>query len=242
MSVFVGVPHTRAFEGEFIDSLLYMYKPEGMIWQREPNLPVDVARNRLASKFLHSKMAPEYLLLIDSDATWAPLALMRLMSRDLPVVSGCIYRRGLPPVPTFGPHVGIDQDGYHAYDFGWSTRKVLEHAGRMGIDATTANALVLPETTDDLLEVDGTGLHFCMIRRDVIEQTKPPWFSVPTNDTAGEDFYFCRRVQEAGFTIHVDLSVHTGHLIGPGFDYGLRELLAFDRYASLDTEAEKWAV
>ena len=68
-----------------------------------------------------------------------------------------------------------------------------------------------------------------MVRRDVLKTIDLPWFRCSTPG-AGEDFYFCRKVKEAGFPIHADLSVHTGHIAGPGFDFGLRELLAFYKF------------
>lgn len=239
MSVTFAVPHTRPFEGEFVDSLLYLYKPEYMVWDRVPNMGVSDARNELVQRFLGNPRGTEYLLFCDSDATFAPLSLMRLLDRKVDMVSACIYRRGLPPVPTFGPYYGIDQDGDHTYDFGVAADTVLQYAERAGIGPDTANALVLPSTTppteQDLYEVGGCGLHFCLINRRIFEEIRPPWFK----GKAGEDFYFCRKVTGAGYKIHVDLSVHTGHIVGPGIDFGIRELIAW--YEKHEREPELWA-
>ena len=48
--------------------------------------PIDVARNKLARAFLDSKA--DELLMIDSDLSWHPPDIMRLIARDKPVVGG----------------------------------------------------------------------------------------------------------------------------------------------------------
>ena len=234
----VATPHTRAFEGAYVESLLQMEKPEGMCYIRLEGQPVDAARNRLAASFLESDS--RFLLFVDSDATWPPEAARRLMRLNLPVVTACIYRRGLPPVPTFGTYAGINGEGNHAYNFGWSIRRILELVEKLGIDPDEApNAVCF--NGDRVEEIEGCGMHFCMIRRDVLEKVGPRPFAA--EDGAGEDFYFCRRVQRAGFGIFVNLAIHTGHLAGPGFEVGLREMLAFYRHTQILRETEEvWDV
>jgi hypothetical protein len=68
----------------------------------------------------------------------------------------------------------------------------------------------------------------------VLETVKPPYFRIQGNTGAGEDFYFCEKVMQAGFQIYVDFSVHTGHCMGEENDVGLRELLTFAKYVDVD--------
>lgn len=224
--LYIAVPHTRAFEGMFVDSLVQS-QVDAYWFKRLEGHAVDMARNFLVENFLATDA--EYLAFIDSDATWAPEALARLMGHGLPMVTGCIYKRGLPPVPTFGQYMGRNGDGDHTYNFGWSIEKILETVAAHGITDETKNAICLPPALNDVQEIGGCGLHFCMIRRDVVEAVEKPWFEKVDVTGAGEDFYFCRKVKAAGFPIYADFSVHTGHIVGPGFDYGVRELLQFTR-------------
>lgn len=234
--LFVGIPHTRSFEGLFLDSMLGCDWPD-FYFCRAEGMPVDVARNYLVKKFLSS--ACDHMLMIDSDARWGPRAVKALAAQDQAVISPCIYRRALPPSPTFGNFHSMNGEA-HVYDFGPSIQAVLEKANKRKLDLTVENTAILDRDEGDMFEVDGVGAHFLMVRRDVLERVGPDPFQV-TEGAAGEDFYFCRRVKEAGFHIFVDLAVQTGHIIGPGFDYGLREFLAFKKFTKeFDEKHDYW--
>lgn len=225
----VATPTTRPFEAEYVVSL---FQTKGNVqWFPMRNRPVDEARNVLAAKFLQAPGKPEYLLFADSDATWHPEAPLRLMERDLPVVTGFIYRRKLPPVPTIGNYVGRNEKGSHIYEFASTVRSLLEYTRARGIDTDTENELVLEKTDEvnDLLEVSGCGAHFLLIRRDAFKHLRMPYFRC-TGLGAGEDFFFCRKLREAGIPIYADLTVHTGHIAGPGNNFGLRELLSYMKH------------
>lgn len=238
--IYIATPCTRPAEWEHVNCLLHTEKVPGMFWDYEQGKPVDLARNILTARFLARKES-EYILYIDSDATWDVGAVKRLLSRELPAVSGIIYRRSLPPTPTMGSYLGKDENGHHNYGMGDMLKAVLEHAQRHSLTEETGNLLTLPRTDTDLVEIDGTGAHFFMVHRSVIEAIEPPWFKQPYNGYGGEDFYFCRQIRAAGFQIYADLSVHTGHIVGPGFDYGIREFLAFyNRTDQIQPALEYW--
>ena len=56
-----------------------------------------------------------------------------------------------------------------------------------------------------------------MIRKGVVETIKYPWFYSelqtvgPLVDMNSEDVSFCRALQAAGHTIHVDTKIRVGH-------------------------------
>lgn len=240
----VAVPHTRAFEGAFLDSMISCQWPE-FYFDRIEGQSIADARNRLVRNFLQAPWKPDYLLFIDSDATWHPQAVQRLLSaytdHDLrAMITACIYHRGLPPVPTWGTYQGVNDAGDHVYNFGTSIKQILSWVKDHGITTDTPNALCHPDKENRLAAIDGCGMHFCMIPREILETVSPPWFEAV--DNAGEDFYFCRKVKAAGFAILCDLSVHTGHIVGPGFDYGLREMLAFHQHTEQFPEETLWNV
>jgi GT2 family glycosyltransferase len=219
-------------EKEFVSSLFSTKNKGDLIWQPLDNRPVDEARNKLGLTFLNYEAKFDFILYADSDAVWHPDAVMRLAERNLPVVTAGIYRRKLPPLPTIGQYVGRNSNGHHVYEFASVIGKLVDYARAHGIGDDTHNAMVLDkgDEVDDLLEVGGCGCHFLMVRRDVLEALRLPFFMSQGRNAGGEDFYFSRKVKDAGFPIYFDLTVHTGHLAGPDTDFGIRELMAFFKY------------
>ena len=67
------------------------------------------------------------------------------------------------------------------------------------------------------LPVAYTGMGWMMIRKGVVETIKYPWFYSelqtvgPLVDMNSEDVSFCRALQAAGHTIHVDTKIRVGH-------------------------------
>ena len=67
------------------------------------------------------------------------------------------------------------------------------------------------------LPVAYTGMGWMMIRKGVVETIKYPWFYSDLQtvgslvDMNSEDVSFCRALQAAGHTIHVDTKVRVGH-------------------------------
>jgi cellulose synthase/poly-beta-1,6-N-acetylglucosamine synthase-like glycosyltransferase len=220
-----------------------------MTWDRLPNAAIDLARNVLALNFLNDPEKSEYLLFIDNDCTWHADAIMRLVNFNLPVVCAMMFTREIPPTPTPGKLLGQTKSGKFIYDWGMTARKVIEVARAHSLDHKNVkdNAVVLNdwETDKYLWEIDGCGMHFTLIRRDVIEAVGEPWFVMSRRYGAGEDYHFCQRVKEKGFPIYVDLGNYTGHSTGEENDVGLRELLGWCRYENpedIKTETGTWEV
>jgi len=92
------------------------------------------------------------------------------------------------------------------------------------------NDIIFPKRDDDLMKIDGCGMHFTLIRRDVLEALSHPYF-ILDEKRMGEDFYFCQKVQKAGFDLWFDASVYSGHIMGENYVIGLNEFLAFMRLA-----------
>ena len=60
-----------------------------------------------------------------------------------------------------------------------------------------------------LIEVEGVGMACTLIKREVFEKVKEPWFRP---GDLGEDLSFCKRVKEAGFPIYCDTNLICGHI------------------------------
>lgn len=245
--VMVGVPYSRPHYGGFLESLVFAETPEHVEFMQLYGWSLDLARNFLTRSFLAGSSG--FLLLADNDAEFHPGAIMRLMGHNLPVVCGCMWTKGVPPKPTMGKYLGKAKNGKHFYRFSHVAQAILEKARReLGEEMPESNAFLLGEA--ELMEIDGCGMHFTLIRRDVIEAMGPrgPWWRFEGDETGGEDFYFCRKARALGFKIYADLSVQTGHLTGEEKEasFGLREFMRVAKFMPLenlvDEQTENWEV
>lgn len=237
--VFVATPTTRAFELGFVQSLVGDGYPGRRFWGTIQNQAADIARNMLVEDFLKSDY--EYILFVDSDATWSPRAIERLVERERDVICGVFFKRDIPPVPTIGTDGGSSIEGRRMYDFGVTMRAIKRTVDAAELwEQHVVNDLVLPmERGKDLLQIDGCGMHFVLVKREVVERIEKPWFACTTRG-AGEDFYFCRKVAEAGFDLWCDLTVYTGHING-ALNIGLRQFLMYYEGREMPEE-EVWKV
>jgi hypothetical protein len=232
-SVHLGCPTTRDFSPAYVSSLWLTRFNGPCGWSSIEGQAIDIGRNAVVRSFLKTGM--DFLIMHDSDATWDPEAVTRLTSRNLPVVSAVIFKRDIPTVPTIGKDVGptLEANGTRMYSFADTINHIMRVAKRERLGEGTPAAITLPEHDDDVQEIDGAGAHFLCIRRDVLEAIGEPWF-LSTRTNAGEDFDFCRRVKAAGFSLYVDYSVFTGHVLGPGKVLGVREFLLYAEHKELN--------
>jgi len=230
----VSTPHTTKFFGAWVDSLVGSDLPAPYHWRRQPKMAIADARNYLVQYFLENPAKPDYLLFVDNDATWHRDAIRRMLEHDLPIVCATMYTRALPPMPTQAWYIGNKPDGSPVYKFDHAIYTVRQVARKYKLDEDTPNELCLPIDKDSLKEVDATGFHFTMVRRDVVEKIKPPWFVMDYNRGVGEDFYFCKKAKDNGFPVYWDTGIHTGHLIGEDSEVGIRELLSYSHYVDED--------
>ena len=184
-------------------------------------LSVDDARNILTKLFLDTDS--EFLMFIDNDASWASGSIERLISHNKPIVCGGMYTKDVPPMPTMGKYMGTTPDGKVRYHFQSYVNRLVEYCQKHDIVRLSENENLFPEP--ELMEIDGCGMHFTLIRRDVIEKVDYPWFVMQGKSGAGEDFYFCKRAKAAGYKLYTDLSVQTAHGAGESYDFGIRELM-----------------
>lgn len=233
-NVFIGAPTTRDLPIPYVRSL-WTTSINGMIgcnWIK--GQAIDIGRNSVVKMFLKHKEY-DYLLMHDSDASWAPGAVQRMIDRDLPILTAVIFQRGLPTVPTIGKHVRISPEGHHIYSFTGTINKIFEVAKREKLDDTCKNIQLFDKHEGDIQEIDGAGAHFMLIRRDVFEAIGEDWWYRCTRSNSGEDFYFCRQAQAAGFKLYCDYSIYTGHNLSGELELGLREFLMYSDKVKLET-------
>lgn len=228
-SVLLGLPYSRDDTRSFTRSLIILAaggECQVVLLPEDPyGMPIDDARNFI---FESAKKTPEaeFVLFVDNDCIFPMGALRRMLSYDVPYICGGMYTRDFPPRPTIGKYIGHGPDGKIYYSWAHYARKAVAYAKEVhGMDEIPRNDFMFEQTAHDLMEIDGSGMHFALIRRDVIEELEPPWFRMANKSGAGEDFHFCKRAADAGFPLYTDLSIQTGHSAGNRYSFGLRELL-----------------
>jgi len=231
MSILVATPYSKPIHGGMIDSLFYSQTEVKKTWQRLPGFAVDEGREKLAQMAIDGGY--KKLLFADSDAGWDENAMQRLYERDLPIVCGSMYTAELPPKPTMAHFQGIADDGLYLYNSADVMEMISKYIRVHGIKEDVPNRITFDQQPDDIVEIDGCGMHFTMIDVEVLKAISPPRFVMGGKTGAGEDFYFCIKAQEAGFKIYWDKSVHTEHILTERDQgVGLREFLIFDQIFS----------
>lgn len=222
----IGVPHTRAFEGSFLDSMIGLRRPRDEYhFIRVPDLPVDEARNTIADRFLAHPDKLQWLWMLDSDAAFAALTLERLASRLQPghidMVSALCFCRYQPIVPSIFRGVTKrtlkwSRRWPFVYTREWLRIQVEETLAWLEAhpEAVVREPTVLdPAPTDAMVPADSTGAHCVLFPRSVFEVVSRPWF-VREGRKKGEDFFFFQKARHAGFHLWVDRSVIVWHGYG----------------------------
>lgn len=181
--ILVCVPSMDFVSSNFAQSLAMLQKGdnETAIAFQVGSLIYD-ARNKLAKKAL--EMEADWTMWFDSDMTFEPDTMLRLLEHKAPIVSGAYFRR-CPP--------------YHLVAFG-------------ECDPTTGKHSDLPLPTETV-KCGGVGFGCVLVSTDVLFEVASRftnWFE-PINGF-GEDLSFCWRARECGYDILLDPSISCGHL------------------------------
>lgn len=187
-------------------------------------LPIGVARSYLVREFLKGEW--DYLWFIDQDAAFTIWTLERLMAWDVPVVGGlCLMRGPEACKPMLFKGQQEDRPDYYRIPV-----DVVYDYLRIHADVeTNAPQVVDPIPEGSLFEVDFTGCHCLLIKREVLAALEPPWFY---GQPGREDKFFCLKAAEAGYPVAVDLSTFVGHTMGERV-IGVYDYMAQYLYMSL---------
>lgn len=222
----VGVPHTRAFEGSFLDSMIGLTQPrDGYHFIRVPDLPVDEARNMIVDRFLAHPDHLQHLLMIDSDMKFAAATLERLAGRlkpgEVDIVSALCFCRYAPIVPSIfrgvtKRTVKWSKTWPWIYVREWLLVQIKETHAWLDAhpEAVVSEPTILdPVPADAMTPADATGAACVLFPRRAFEIVPRPWFK---RDAAkrGEDFYFFQRARKAGLKLWVDRSAIVFHNYG----------------------------
>jgi GT2 family glycosyltransferase len=173
------------------------------------------ARNQMVHDMLEQERA-EWLLILDSDATFPPNMLDLLLEdadpEQRPIVGALAHqRRGKK-----------DEHDAPVFDeFGRQQIEVLPTMYKIewDDDGNWAGYREVSSYVLGLNEVDATGCHCLLVHRDVFEkiQSSHPyrWFredEVAPDIVAGEDIWFCLEARKLGYPIYVDTRLESGHV------------------------------
>jgi len=206
--VHIGVPCLGEIPDEWFYSFVGLQKPIDVRLSKVSHRPADEARNQIIRE-----LEKDWLFFMDADQTFAPETLTKLLSWDLPIVSGLYFKSPGAPYPHCYKYayMGDAEEARNAHFYipivDPIAKFLLKHKDKLH----GGDAIILPSTKEDLLECDGVGAGCILVHRRVLDAIEPPWFKYSDGTHVGEDFYFCRKVQEAGFKIHVDMGVICGH-------------------------------
>lgn len=169
-------------------SVANLERPAGSEFLPRIGLSVPENLNSAAAALLASKH--DWLFLLNDDQVYNSATLTRLLAHQKPVVTGITTLRMFPFAPAiYGPQQSN----------GWPT------------------PIYLTKGMQGLLPISYCGDHSLLIRRDVIEAMKRPWWAHssdrwPSPERVQHDVVFCDGVRDAGFEILCDLDTPIGHL------------------------------
>lgn len=165
----------------------YMFLKPGFPSQAETdNRSISEIRNNLVEQALDEVCTS--IIMLDTDQTYPPDTIIKLLSHNLPIVTTQIHRR----YPPFDPIMLRGE--IHKY-----------------------KSIPFEEMyTGELVEIDATGAGCICVDMKVFLNIEYPWFEdVPQTEEympVGEDINFCYKARHAGYRIFMDTSIQCGHL------------------------------
>lgn len=181
--VFMAMPSRGYIPVDLLVSYMSLLKPKHYFLTSN-EIPLDAARNSLVANFLVKRPDATHLLFWDDDIIPQTDALLKLWSHNEAIVSGLYFRKGPPHEPLMSV-------------------KVRSPSGQEGF-----SPFLLWEEGKSYY-VDGVGMGFCLIRRDVFQNVEYPWFEF---GKYSEDYIFCAKAQEVGYKVKIDTTVKLAHV------------------------------
>jgi len=165
--------------------------------------PIHIARNQAVEDFLTTQA--DYLFFYDSDIILHPMAILKLLELKVPVASGWyIARKNKKPAV----YVYAEPEKVPRYvKFPPPTIPKYRPLTIQEIVNAKYESVVYPK-----IHVDAVGAGCLLIRRDVFQKIKKPWFYFHPEGKYGEDLYFCYNARLAGYKIAVRPDVHCEHI------------------------------
>lgn len=174
---------------------------------------VPTARCKIVADFLAHPRKPEWLWIVDTDATFADDVLDRLIASADPKT------RPIVGALAFGVRVVKDAKGREVFNAVGAGQIELFPTIYFVTDDGTVPAFNYPR--DQVVQCHSTGAHCLLIHRSVLADPRwredghpDPWFRIAVRDGAivSEDQFFCLKAGSLGYPVHVDTAIKTGHV------------------------------
>lgn len=192
--ILIGTPFKDGAQDAFIKSLVDMVlftqaRGHEVEFTNEHGGLYD-ARDRVCRRVMREHF--DYMLQLDSDMTFPPDALCRMLERDVEVVTGVYVGKCVNHKPVLFTELHKDDESCGPYARKHGMRELMKN---------------------DLFEVAGCGAGFLLVKEHVIRIMmihKHEWFK--PYEGLGEDVSFCQRCTELGIKIWADNSFPMGHI------------------------------
>ena len=210
MKTLIAIPCMDYIEADFVECLTELvsrYSPDEVeVKYLKASLVYD-ARNQL-TKYVLDKGCYDFVLWLDSDMTFKPDLLDRLMEdiEGRQAVTGLCFGRRPPFKPCIYKKLDVEQ--------------TATPSGPM-LMPTCENWFDYPR--DQIFEVQACGFACVLMRTEVLEKMLVygvPFFPV---GGLGEDLTFCWRARKQGITFHCDSRLKIGHIMRVSVDEAFRD-------------------
>lgn len=173
----------------FTNSMLNVLRPKGTVVHMGIGLNVAANFNQGVRRMLETDHL-QWVWIMGDDHEFDPSTLLTLLDRELDIVVPLVVRRQPPFIPVLFKEPESDTPLGQFPPYHWHQ---------------------LP--AGGLLSVHTAGSAGMLIRRHVLEAIPDPWFELGKMGTelTNEDTFWCKKVQEAGFSIFADLDVQMDH-------------------------------
>jgi glycosyltransferase involved in cell wall biosynthesis len=189
--ILIAIPTNRNIEAVTFKSIYDLKIPDGYetVFQFFWGYQVDQVRNLIAHWMVHGDY--DYLFAVDSDISFPPDTLTRLLSHDKDIVSG-VYIQRIP--------------GTHKIE-------IMKRNQFGGVSHVEWDSI----KNQGLVQIEGCGFGCALVKKEVFVGIEYPHFlytsAIDHANTISEDVYFCNKAINQGFTIWCDTDVicdHTG--------------------------------
>ena len=193
-SVFIAVPQRPRVDSRFVgpfNALINTTAQQGvpLTVRHGFGSPLWKVRNSLTRAFMASDKT--HLFFLDDDVIPPANAIIKLLSHNLPIVSGMYRRRDDPHYPILLYLTRNRKTGH-------VTRFSYRHKFK---------------PPKGLIKCHATGAGCLLIERSVLEKIGDPWFVAHDKPFLGEDIDFCLKGLARGYGIYVDTRVECLHIV-----------------------------
>jgi FkbM family methyltransferase len=186
--ILIAIPTAKNIEPETYKSIYDLIVPEGYqtTFQYFYGYNIDQVRNLIADWVVKGY---DYLFSVDSDISFAPDTLVKLLAHDKDLVSGLYIQR---------------KPGQHILE-------LYENNNTGGVSNIPYGKI----KGKGLVEIASCGFGCVLVKSQVLKAVKYPQFkyhsAVDHRNTISEDVDFCRKVTNKGFRLWADTTIQCNH-------------------------------